>query len=165
MNTVYDYFIDYAHHKLVDRCDAVTDAWQDGVKAYLDEIGLEDCGGETAEPIALREWRRFSLMTPQTLYDFFDCFRQRAALQALATECNLLAIGKLRFGKVIGEEEYRGKMQTLYDIAAPIAGESRFRSWMDALLADAALSLRCARGLTNDVNEQVATEMLFGDDA
>lgn len=155
MKTVYEYFTVFASALLAERTDYSKELLEQGIRAYLSEIGITGEPLEGANRVARRELMRFKLMPPATFIAFFENYEQRLKIAQLVRECDLLAISRLRNDKTIDESVYNAKVNELYTLASGLSLDSRYRGWLDEVTQNAMISLKFAHGISNEISENV----------
>lgn len=122
-----------------------------GIRDYLSELDLcmeEDASGELSQI----EFARFSLMPPDTLAAFFEYYSARSKVEIIEKESELLAINRIRNGRIIHESVFQQKMDAFYAAATNLAADKRFSVWLDCKERNISLNLRYAMGVSKEVS-------------
>ena len=155
METVYEHFLTYANSLLAEKDKECKKNVILGIKSFLAEMNIADSPDPDGR-IADRELLRFKLMPAETFVTYFENYEIRSRILQFRRECELLAVKRLNNNTLISTEEKTHKLADFYELAAELASDKRYASWIDEMLTLVRTDLSFATGKTNIISRDLA---------
>lgn len=154
--SIFDYFCDFATALGIDPNDEQNHDCFEGIKDYLTEIGIDNTTKTGADKIARRELLRFKYINHDSFKQFFDHYQDRSRLLTVLRTINLRAVSCIQSGVGCDPVEVGSLTEAFYSAAASLSTDGRYKGWLNERIDDVEMSLENLRGISNNVNADVA---------